>query len=50
MTTFSQMVILRYQLNGKILSREIKMMNRKKKRAITREENIILKAGDFTLI
>lgn len=32
MTTFAQMVILRYQLNGKTLSREIKTMNRKKKK------------------
>lgn len=48
MTIFSQMVILRYQLNGKMLSREIKKMNRKK-RAITCEE-FILKAGDFILI
>jgi len=31
MTTFAQTVILRHQLNRKMLSREIKMMNRKKK-------------------
>lgn len=38
-----------YQLNRK-MSREIKMMNNKKKIAITCEENIILKAVDFILL